>query len=573
MASDFNTWKKKELQDFLKKCNQPTFGNKPELIERAKGAKDLGLDINNNAPRDDIKSPLLTPLGEHLPSPTELKEGWSTNCDQFPDFTHKELYNFLVLSRHRSYDASEMGARRQLKAKVFYQEGHISNINCHQISEKCSHCIIKCHCLPSIPTKDKKKKPAYQTWVYLSKVTGRVHNAECNCVAGAGESCSHIAALLYGIADITQQKYSGKIAPTSKACEWIKPRNRNLSPKKSQEMVFNKFKSPDRKVSLYSVNASFSKDLSTPAILSFKERLMNVNPDAGWLMNFPQISDSCENNTSISTLPKLHNINFSYMDTVDITSIECVQHFLSYFDSLKITKDDCSKIEVATREQHKNPLWKQVRRGRLTASKFGNIVRRKVDTEPDNLIKYLLDYTPSFTNAAISWGKDHEQIAIDSYLIRVRESHPPLTATKNGVIINENLPHLGATPDGLVYCPHCNPYHGVIEVKCPYALRDMHPLEAARQSNFCCELDNFGRLRLKRSHSYYYQVQGQLAITKRAWCHFVVWTNKGMEFERICYDKELWENIMLPKLNAFFCSAIVPELFTSRVKRRLKLYN
>ncbi|CAC5402405.1 WNT8 [Mytilus coruscus] len=35
----------------------------------------------------------------------------------------------------------------------------------------------------------------------------------------AGESCNHIAALLYGIADITQQKYSGKIAPTSKACE------------------------------------------------------------------------------------------------------------------------------------------------------------------------------------------------------------------------------------------------------------------------------------------------------------------------------------------------------------------
>ncbi|CAC5410464.1 unnamed protein product [Mytilus coruscus] len=168
-----------------------------------------------------------------------------------------------------------MGARRQLKAKVFYQEGHISDIKCHQISAKCSHCIIKCHCLPSIPTKDKKKKPAYQTWVFLSKVTGRVHNAECNCVAGAGESCNHIAALLYGIADITQQKYSGKIAPTSKACEWIKPRNRNLSPKKSQEMVFNKFKSPDRKVSLYSVNASFSKDLSTPAIQSFKERLIS----------------------------------------------------------------------------------------------------------------------------------------------------------------------------------------------------------------------------------------------------------------------------------------------------------
>jgi hypothetical protein len=42
-----NKWKKKELQDFLKECQQPTFGNKPELIERVIGAKALGLDKTN----------------------------------------------------------------------------------------------------------------------------------------------------------------------------------------------------------------------------------------------------------------------------------------------------------------------------------------------------------------------------------------------------------------------------------------------------------------------------------------------------------------------------------------------
>lgn len=70
-----------------------------------------------------------------------------------------------------------------------------------------------------------------------------------------------------------------------------------------------------------------------------------------------------------------------------------------------------------TREQHKYPLCKHVRRGRLTASKFGNIVRRKAVTENDNFNKYLLEYTTSFTNTAISWDRDHDQIAIDSYLI------------------------------------------------------------------------------------------------------------------------------------------------------------
>jgi hypothetical protein len=181
MNGELNKWKKKELQDFLKECQQPTFGNEPELIERVIGAKALGLDItsktNTRKVLQNIKTSVLTPLGEHLPTPSHLKDVWSSNCDEFPEFTQKELYNYLVLSKHRSYDDSEMGTRRQLKAKVFYQERHISDIKCHQISEKCS-------CLPSIPTKDKKKKPAYQTWVCLSKVTATVQTAECNCVAG-----------------------------------------------------------------------------------------------------------------------------------------------------------------------------------------------------------------------------------------------------------------------------------------------------------------------------------------------------------------------------------------------------
>jgi hypothetical protein len=81
------------------------------------------------------------------------------------------------------------------------------------------------------------------------------------------------------ITDITQQKYSGKIAPTPKACEWIKPRSRNFSPKKSQEMVFNKFKSSSNKAPLYSVNASKAIDLSS-------EKLQRINPDANMITGF-----------------------------------------------------------------------------------------------------------------------------------------------------------------------------------------------------------------------------------------------------------------------------------------------
>ena len=50
---------------------------------------------------------------------------------------------------------------------------------------------------------------------------------------------------------------------------------------------------------------------------------------------------------------------------------------------------------------------------------------------------------------------------------------------------------------------------------------------------------------------YYFQVQGQLAITGKKWCDFVVWTLKQpMYVERIYFDENLW-NDMLNNLSNF----------------------
>ena len=39
--------------------------------------------------------------------------------------------------------------------------------------------------------------------------------------------------------------------------------------------------------------------------------------------------------------------------------------------------------------------------------------------------------------------------------------------------------------------------------------------------SFCLALSSEGRLRLREDHDYYYQVQGELNITKRQLCYFV----------------------------------------------------
>ena len=80
------------------------------------GVKALGLDntskTNTRKVQQNVKTSVLTPLGENLPTPSQLNDGWLLNCDEFPEFTQKELYNYLVLSRHRSYADSEMGGFR-----------------------------------------------------------------------------------------------------------------------------------------------------------------------------------------------------------------------------------------------------------------------------------------------------------------------------------------------------------------------------------------------------------------------------------------------------------------------------
>ena len=62
---------------------------------------------------------------------------------------------------------------------------------------------------------------------------------------------------------------------------------------------------------------------------------------------------------------------------------------------------------------------------------------------------------------------------------------------------------------------------------------------------------------LKHSHKYYTQVQGQLVITGRHVCNFIVWT----PLERIIVDVPFWDKVQR-KLTCFFVEHLSPEIIT-----------
>ena len=122
-----------------------------------------------------------------------------------------------------------------------------------------------------------------------------------------------------------------------------------------------------------------------------------------------------------------------------------------------------------------------------------------------------------------------------------------------GFVINPKWPHLGASPDGVVSCT-CHG-KGVIELKCPYSHKDDTIKDAVTKDNASCLMEHDGKLKLRRDHTYYYQIH----ICGVSYCDFVVCTFGTSVDIFVEQDNGLWDNC-LKTATAFFSSCILPEL-------------
>ena len=67
-------------------------------------------------------------------------------------------------------------------------------------------------------------QPAH-SWV-AAQTNGTIICAHCTCMAGLGEVCSHISALLFTIG--AQTKFQKDVSCTSQACQWLPPTLKNV---------------------------------------------------------------------------------------------------------------------------------------------------------------------------------------------------------------------------------------------------------------------------------------------------------------------------------------------------------
>ena len=141
-----------------------------------------------------------------------------------------------------------------------------------------------------------------------------------------------------------------------------------------------------------------------------------------------------------------------------------------------------------------------------------------------------------------------------------RLSHRDVLIRPAGFKISTLHPFIGASPDGYVSCSCCGT--GVIEIKCPFSAKDLSISEAVQSvGHFCLEQDSQGKIKVKRDHAYFHQVQMQLFVTKCDYCDFILWTKKddSLCVERITFDSEFFQK-ELELARTFFIKCIIPEL-------------
>lgn len=80
-------------------------------------------------------------------------------------------------------------------------------------------------------------------------------------------------------------------------------------------------------------------------------------------------------------------------------------------------------------------------------------------------------------------------------------------------------------------------------------------------------------MEMNKNHDWYYQVQGQLHITKKNVCIFAVWTGPDFPLKTVRVEKDdsFWQERMLPKLIRFYHECILPEIIYPRKTRSMPL--
>ncbi|CAM4735664.1 unnamed protein product [Leuciscus chuanchicus] len=408
----------------------------------------------------------------------------------------------------------------------------------------------------------KKSEEPHKLEISLEAESANLKAFCCSCAAGKG-FCNHIVAILYQTAHYSQlglQAVPPPLACTSALQRWHRPRTEGIHPEPVSELVVQKPKTVGKDGLRSTLYKAYTGPLPDPYMMASGSKLSQVQPQPLMAVVLDGVSEMELTPSKFGSVPRGSPMSYHcppkkssdlllHHMAPEFPSLPLMQHTfprlhfvltlhqLMHLQSLQVSPQLSSEIAKETQQQSKCPAWTQLRRPRLTASRFwdaccSRACRAELESAAIQMIRGSTKQT-----AAMKRGLLVEPEVLANYAELLRVNVLPA-----GFIIHPDAPHLGASPDGRVYDPSESPPFGLVEVK---SSTKPEPSQVAHLKV------QEGHTSPRRSHKYYWQVQGQLAITGLTWCDFVTDTQSTLTVERIWRDDSFIAE-MKEKLDVYY---------------------
>lgn len=482
---------------------------------------------------------------------------WENEPTKWPTLEYPEVYSYLVDSPG-IYTKEAMKNRKSLEAHNQFISGWVRTVFHYKIPNT-DFIVMKADVLPSQRVSEQPHTP----WVAINIASTNVINAHCTCMAGLGESCTHIGALLFKIEAAVRAGFTRR-ACTEEACQWNNDFKEKVTPAEISKINFYQSSSVENFKKSTHLNWPFPGTNIQPSDDEKEKFLQVLSNQPAKPIVLHSYSNYCQDFIPTyvpperAKLPKLlrelYTVQNESKSTDEISNIS--KEFVNNMNISDATVDYVMKL---TKKQAQCQTWHDLRTGRITASISNDILHTDLQNPSVSIIKRICQQSKVTKTSipALKWGIDNESNALFDYQL----PHEECSVESVGIKIHRKYPFIGASPDGIFTC-RCHNYNRLLEVKCPFSKRETKTIEeAVEDSKFFLDKS----LVLKSNHKYYSQVQIQMFVFDFKECDFVVWTPNWM-YSQTVYRDEYFIDTSLPVLKFFFENYIVPELLTRRLE-------
>ena len=477
----------------------------------------------------------------------------SKNYTMWPDITYGNIFNYLI-NFPSTYTKKRLDAYKSLESYKYVLSGLVFDVQVKRINNARYLVRAKIRHGQSMFTKTPNN-----AWI-CTETDGQILYGHCSCMAGLGEVCSHVGAIMFYLhltSDYCKRNFDN--ACTSQPCTWLPPSAKEVE---FSELSNIDFSDPKTRLRKNRSSSQMHCCVETPPLPTkdeqneFYEKLHQTGADSAILRIVPVF---CER--FVPSTAQLQTIFFDFYHENYETLLyhellnACVRRYIS----ININANEIELVEQKTREQTKSELWFKARSGVITASNFRACCHTNIAEPSKSLImKICYPSKNRFSSEATDYGSKNEKIARDVLTEYLSNIHENVSVTDSGLFRSVVYPFLGASPDGILKCSCCETIF-VIEIKCPFKATTIPLTElAVNDEAFCMEYVD-GQYVLKKQHAYYYQIQLQMLLTNAKAGYFFVYSKESSLCQLIIFDDAFLAE-KVPIAEKFFVYGILPEL-------------